>query len=93
MILKSYLRINLVNKTARIRAKPSMFRLPFKVYGAAITKKKLNEIKQNEKKNFLKFEIFYKNHPPTRHIKNERIDLAPCNKPIMANRLLLTNLE
>ena len=24
------------NKTTRIRAKPSMFRLPFKVYGAAV---------------------------------------------------------
>ena len=31
------------NKTARIRAKPWMFRLPFKVYGAEITLK--NSIK------------------------------------------------
>ena len=46
------------------------------------------------KKNiFLKFEIFYENHPPTRQIKYKRIDFAPCNKPIMANKLLLTNLE
>ena len=46
------------------------------------------------KKKFLKFEFFLnKNHPPTRHIKYKRIDFAPCNKPIMANRLLLTNLE
>ena len=44
------------------------------------------------KKKF-KFEIFYKNHLPTRHIKYKGIDFAPCNKPIMANRLLLTNLE
>ena len=33
-----------LNKTARIRAKPWMFRLPFKVYGAVIKFKKLNEI-------------------------------------------------
>ena len=46
------------------------------------------------KKNFfLKFEIFYENHPPTRHLKYKSIDFAPYNKPIMANKLLLTNLE
>ena len=45
------------------------------------------------KKIFLKFEIFYENHPPTRHIKYERLNLAPCNKPIMANKFLSTNLE
>ena len=48
---------------------------------------KLNEMKQNEKKIFLKFEIFYENHPPTRHIKYKRIDLAPCNKSNMASKL------
>ena len=42
---------------------------------------------------FLKFENFYENHPPTRHIKYKRIDFAPCNKPIMANKLHSTNLE
>ena len=43
------------------------------------------------KKKILKFEFFLnKNHPPTRHIKYKRIDFAPCNKPIMANRFLLT---
>ena len=46
-----------------------------------------------KKKNFLKFEIFYENHPPLRHIKYKRIDYAPCNKSIMANKLLPTNLE
>ena len=45
------------------------------------------------KKKILKFEIFYENHLPTRHITYNRIDFAPCNKPIMANKLLLTNLE
>ena len=45
------------------------------------------------KKKFLKFEIFYENHPPTRHLKYKRIDFAPCNKSIMANKLLPTNLE
>ena len=43
---------------------------------------------------FLKFEIFFdENHPPSRHIKYKKIDFAPCNKSIMANKLLLTNLE
>ena len=46
-----------------------------------------------KKKTFLKFEVFYENHPPTRHIKYKRIDFAPCNKSIMANKLLPTNLE
>ena len=32
-------------------------------------------------------------HHPTRHTKYKRIDFNPCNKPIMANQLLLTNLE
>ena len=41
----------------------------------------------------LKFEIFYENHPPTRHTKYKRVDFAPCNKPVMAQKLLLTNLE
>ena len=45
------------------------------------------------KKKILKFEIFYENHPPTRHIKYKKIDLAPFNKSIMANKLLSTNLE
>ena len=42
---------------------------------------------------FLKFEIFYENHPPTRQIKYKKIDFVPCNKSIMANELLLTNLD
>ena len=50
-------------------------------------------MKQNENFFLLKFEFFYKNHPDTRHIKYKRIDFAPCNKPFMANKLLLTNLE
>ena len=50
--------------------------------------------KQNEmKKKNLKFEILYKNHSPTCHLKYKRIDFAPCNKPFMANRLLSTKLE
>ena len=44
-------------------------------------------------KKILKFEIFYENHPPTRHIKYKRINFDPCNKSIMANKLLRTNLE
>ena len=42
---------------------------------------------------FLKFEIFYQNHPPTRHIKYKRIDFATCNKSIMANQIRVSNLE
>ena len=42
---------------------------------------------------FPKFEIFNENHPPTRHIKYKKRDFVPCNKSIMANKLLLTNLE
>ena len=45
------------------------------------------------KKKILKFETFYENHPPTRHIKYKRLIFAPCNKSIMANKLLSTNLE
>ena len=36
---------------------------------------------------------FYENNPPTCHIKNKKIDFVPCNKPIMANKLITTNLE
>ena len=36
---------------------------------------------------------FYENHPPTCHIKYKTIVFAPCNKSIMANKLLSTNLE
>ena len=39
------------------------------------------------KKKILKFEIFYENHHPTRHIKYKGIVFAPCNKPIIANKL------
>ena len=47
-----------------------------------------------KQKKFLKFEFFLnEKHPPTRHIKYKGIDFTPCNKPIMANKLLLTNLE
>ena len=35
---------------------------------------------------FFKLEIFYENHPPTRHIKYKKIDFVPCNKSIMANK-------
>ena len=42
---------------------------------------------------FLKFEIFYENHPPIRHIKYQNINFAPFNKSIMAKKLLTTNLE
>ena len=42
---------------------------------------------------FPKFEMFYENHPPTRHIKYKKRDFVPCNQPIMANKLRSTNLE
>ena len=46
-----------------------------------------------KKKVFLNFEIFYENHPPTRHIKNKKIVFVPCNTSIMANKLRSTDLE
>ena len=68
-----------------------MFRMRLlRFYGAVITFKKLNVIK---KKDFFKFEYFYENYHPKRHIKYKKIDLAPCNKSIMANKLLSSNLE
>ena len=42
---------------------------------------------------FLKLEIFYESHPPTRHIKYKSIDFAHINQPIIANKLPSTNLE
>ena len=42
---------------------------------------------------FLKFEIFYENHPPTRHITYKKVVFIPCNTSIMANKLRSTNLE
>ena len=42
---------------------------------------------------FLKYEIFYENYPPTRHLKYKKRDFVPCNKSIMANKLRSTNLE
>ena len=42
---------------------------------------------------FQKFEVFYENHPLTRHIKYKKRDFVPCNKSIMANKLRSTNLE
>ena len=42
---------------------------------------------------FLKFENFDEKHLPTCHIKYKRIDFAPSNKSIMANKLLSANLE
>ena len=43
LCLKEFLNIGgkAGNKTGRIRAKPLMFRLPFRVYGAAVKNKKI----------------------------------------------------
>ena len=46
-----------------------------------------------EKKKFLNLKFFHENYPPTRHINYKRIDFAPSNKSIMANKHLSTNLE
>ena len=55
---------------------------------------KKNNEKNNEKLFFLTFEnVSMKIIPPTRHIKYKRIDVAPCNEQIKANKLLSTNLE
>ena len=69
-----------------------MFRLLFSVYGAVVTLKKLNVIKQTEKE-ILKFEILLMKSSVHMPINNKRIDFAPSNKSIMANKLLSTNLE
>ena len=50
-------------------------------------------MKQNENFSFLNLNFLNENYPPTRHIKYKRIDFAPCNKSIMANKLRSTNLE
>ena len=42
---------------------------------------------------FLKFEKFFENHPPTRHIKYKKGDFVPCNTSIITNKLRSTNLE
>ena len=75
------------DKTARIKARPWMFRLPLKVYRTVITWKKLNVIK---KWNFFNMRFFC---PPTRHKKHKVKDLAPSKKSIMASKLSSTNLE
>ena len=77
------------NKTARIKVKPWMLLLPFKVYGAVITLK-IHWNKTKIKKKFSKNWIFLWK---SRHTKYKRIDFAPFNKPSMADKLLLTNLE
>ena len=67
-----------------------MFRLPFKVYGAVITKK-LNEIKRNEF--FLQILDFLLKSSPHVHIKFKVIDFFPVIISIMANNIPSTNLE
>ena len=42
---------------------------------------------------FLKFDFQNKNYNPTRHTKYKRVVFSPCNKSIMANKFLSTNLE
>ena len=42
---------------------------------------------------FIFLTFFFKNHPPTRHIKYKKIEFVPCNKSIIANKLSSTNLE
>ena len=51
--------------------------------------KKLKNQEEKEKKS----NEFFKNHPPTRHIKYKTINLAPSNKSVMANKLPSINLE
>ena len=63
-----------------------MFRLPFKVNGAAKTLKKCKKRKQK------KIEIFCEHHPPTCQIKYEVLDFALIDKSIMANKLPRTIL-
>ena len=47
------------------------------------------------KQNFFFYTVKYfnENYPLARHIGHKRIDFAPCNKSIMANKLPSTNME
>ena len=45
------------------------------------------------KKNSKNFKFFMKIITPHAILSTKKIDFAPFNKPIMANKLLLTNLE
>ena len=45
------------------------------------------------KKEISKLWNFFYEITPTRHIKYKKIDFALCNKSIMANKLVSTNLE
>ena len=70
-----------------------MFRLPFKVYEAVNNEKiKCKKKKKNWKK-IEKFEFFWENHTPTRHIEYKVINSASSNKSIMANKPPSTNYE
>ena len=53
----------------------------------------MKKIKCHKIKRKFFFYTFCENHPPTRHIKYKVIDFAPSNKSVMANKLLLANLE
>ena len=68
-----------------------MFPLAFKVCGAIITLKKFKG-KKNQSFFFKNLRFCYDNYHPKRHIRYKRIDFASCNKRIMANKLLSTNL-
>ena len=79
------------HKSSRIKAKPWMFRRPFKVLWSSNNIKKLMVLKQNDF--FSKIWNFVWKSSATNHIKYQRIDFAPCNKSIMENKLLSTNLD
>ena len=53
----------------------------------------MNKLKVKKMIFFFKFDVFSENHPPTRHTKYKRIDIAPFNKPIMANKFRSTDLQ
>ena len=45
------------------------------------------------KKKMLNFEVFFIKSSPHTPLKVEKINFAHCNKSIMANKLLSTNLD
>ena len=87
----SYVILNwgkLKDKTTRIRARPWIIRLPFKVFGAVILWK--NKCK---KKNIFLLWHFCNNLHPKRFIKIKVITFAHSKNFFMANKFPSTNLE
>ena len=89
------MRILIPKKTKLLvsRRSPGCSDCLLRFYGADKKNLKINCNKIKINFFFLKFDFLNENHHPTRHLKYKKIDLAPCNNSILANKLLSTNLE